>query len=666
MNFFEQQNVARKKSLFLGMIFIFALVLIASSTSLIAYFILHLSGITPLPLKDWVVSRDCGSIFGVTLLIIAGGSFYQLLNLAKGGEAVAKMAKGRKVDMSSSEPHERIFINTVEEMSIASGTPMPTLYIMDNEQAINAFVAGYEPTECVLVITLGALNTLTRDELQGVIGHEYSHILNGDMRINVRLIAMLAGILLFGQIGQFLLRTSTHRSRFSRSRSYSTSTTKNKGSALILFIGLAMIIIGYIGLFCGRIIKAAISRQREYLADAASVQFTRNPEGIASALYKISDINDGSRLVSTFHAEDINHLCFSESIKMNLSGLLASHPPLPERISAIDKSFLVRFRARKNAQKSKGSKQEKPVSSQTTGHAGNAFDQNQLGSSFISPPPIISRAPTASPLRKKQLPVGMVSPAHLDYAITLLAGIPSSTKKLAHNPDSAKTLLMSLMINETANDLHSKALSLLSDEGKASLTAGRTSNISTLVEGITKPQRIPLIEMAIASLKSLSQEQRQCFIKDLVTLANIDSKFTFFEFSLITLVKQQLSPKHGKKIKSKYHSYKNVTKEISLIIKMFATASSQNQQAREKLYDHAMQSFSAEIKWANTPKTKAENISHALNKLRLISPLLKQPFLESCAECVLEDKAINHREYELLRLVATVIDCPMPPLLMTA
>jgi len=220
------------------------------------------------------------------------------------------------------------------------------------------------------------------------------------------------------------------------------------------------------------------------------------------------------------------------------------------------------------------------------------------------------------------------------------------------------------MINETSSELHSKAISLLSDEGKASIAASTAPTVNSLIQKITKPQRIPLIEMAIAAIRPQSQEQKQTFIKDLVTLANADSKFTFFEFSLITLVKQQLSPLHGKKIKSKYHSYKNVTQEIALIIKLFATAASQNQQVREKLYNHAMQSFSADIKWDNTLKAKAAYISHALNKLRFISPLLKQPLLESCAECVMEDKIINPREYELLRLVATVIDCPMPPLLM--
>ncbi len=657
MNFFEHQDLARKKSFLLGLLFILALLLIASSTSLIAYLILHNSGITPLPFKDWVTSRDCVSVFGVTLLVIAGGSFYQLLNLAKGGEAVAKMAKGRRVNIGSSEASERIFINIVEEMSIASGTPMPDLYIMDHEQTINAFVAGYEPTECVLVITQGALKNLSRNELQGVIGHEYSHILNGDMRINVRLIAILAGILLFGQIGQFLLRISTNRSGFSRARSYS-SNRNNKGNALILFIGLAMIIIGYIGLFCGRIIKAAISRQREFLADAASVQFTRNPEGIASALYKIANTQDGSRLAATYHAEDINHLCFSESVKMSLSGLLASHPPLPDRISAIDKSFLVRFRARNNAQKNKTNRQAK--STQQSSPTESILEQSPLSSSFATNP-----APFTEQISKTNLPVGEVSPAHLDYAITLLASIPNATKILTHNPEKAKTLLMSLMINETASEHHSKAIKLLSDEGKRSIAAGTNPNVMKHLLEITKPQRVPLIEMAISSIKSQSQDQKQRFIKDLIILANADSKFTFFEFSLITLVKQQLSPLHGKKIKSKYHSYKNVTQEIALIIKLFATASNQNQTLREKLYNHAMQPFSADIEWENTLKAKAENISHALNKLRFISPLLKQPFLESCAECVMADQTVNTREYELLRLVATVIDCPMPPLIKT-
>ena len=655
MNFFEHQDLARKKSFFLGLLFTLALFLIASSTSVIAYLILHNAGLTALPFTNWVTSRDCVSVFGITLIIIAGGSFYQLLNLTKGGEAVAKMARGRKVDMNSSEPNEQVFINVVEEMSIASGTPMPSLYIMDHEQSINAFVAGYEPTECVLVITQGTLTALTRNELQGVIGHEYSHILNGDMRINVRLIAILAGILLFGQIGQFLLRSSTNRSRFSRSSSYSNKSN-NKGVALILFIGLAMIIIGYIGLFCGRVIKAAISRQREFLADAASVQFTRNPEGIASALYKIANTNNGSHLASTYHAEDINHLCFSESVKMSLSGLLASHPPLPDRISAIDKSFLVRFRARKNVQSNKT--QQQANSTEQYSSTMGLLEPNTIQSSFSG-----NNASTSNPSGPFKLPVGEVSPDHLDYAVSLLASIPTATRAFSHDPEKAKTLLLYLMINETASEHHADVINQLSAEGKALITAGAAPNIKSLIQGITKAQRMPMIEMAIAAIKRQDQDQKQRFIKDLVTIANADSKLTFVEFSLITLIKQQLSPLHGKKIKSKYHSYKNVTQEIALIIKLFSTASSQNKALRKKRFGHAMQSFSKAIEWENTLKGNAENISHALNKLRYISPLLKQPFLEACAECVMADQVVNTREYELLRLVATVIDCPMPPLI---
>ncbi len=653
MNFFEHQEIARKKSFLLGLLFVLALILIATSINLISYLILHQSNIVATPLTAWLKSRESITIFGVVVLVIAGGTIYQFINLAKGGEAVANMAKGRPINLDASSPHEQRLINLVEEMSIASGTPMPDLFVMDNEPSINAFVAGYEPTETVLVVTRGALENLSREELQGVIGHEFSHILNGDMRINVRLIAILAGILSIGQIGQFLLRLTMNRSHFSSSK-------KNEGNILFFIAGLAMVCIGYIGLFFGRIIKAAISRQREYLADAASIQFTRNPEGIAAALYKIHDSQNGSRLAATYHAEDINHLCFSEAIKMNFSGLLASHPPLPDRINAINTSYLARFRARSNISKRQTS--AKANSAQTKSEAGHALQSEGI-SSFYQPSSDQS-SKTPSSLEVVQS-AGAVSPPHYDYALALLASIPDQIKQLAHTPSGAKILLLSLMLKESADNLHTKAIASLSECNQSLLNNSKDTATAAHLSSITIKQRLPILEIALAALRQLDQTHKNDFIQDLANLARIDAKLTFFEFSLLTLAKQQLSPQHGKKLKTKYHSTNEVSDEIALILKMFAKAATSDLQEQQRLFSLAIQPFTIKIEWNNTFNVTEERISHSLNKLRLLSPLLKRPLLLSCAECVLADNSVHLKEYELLRLVSVVLDCPIPPLLIT-
>lgn len=669
MNFFDHQTTARKKSLLLGFLLLIAVALIVISTNLICYFIFSFSDSEPLAIKDWFASRISLSISAAVILTILVGTIQQFINLSKGGRAVADMAKGRKVDLNSQDKLEQRFVNLVEEMSIASGTMRPELYIMDQEQSINAFVAGYEPTECVLVITKGALDKLSRDELQGIIGHEFSHILNGDMRINIRLIAILAGILLIGQIGQFLLQTS-----FDRSHSYRSSKSKN--DIVQLFVGITLICIGYTGLFMGRVIKAAISRQREFLADAASVQFTRNPEGIASALYKIFDSQEGSRLRVTRHAEDLNHLCFSESVKLHLSSLLASHPPLKERITTIDRSYLVRFKARKHAAKKQPLtpkqslvepdihiRDNQPLTDNNIGFAPNTIGLSDAAPLNTPLAPTHTLQPLSAHTTAIEQTTGTVNPAHIDYAVSLLAEISSEIKTLVHTPEGAKVVVLLLMLSETTEKLHANAIKQLSKSSQDSLNSLAYRHTTKLVNTITLPQRTPIFEMAICSLRNLTDVHKQDLINDLSTIANIDGRITFFEFALATLTKQQLTNSYGRKIKSKYHSLKDVINEVALILRLFAIASTTNKQEQQSRFAHGIQLFSDNIQWGKNTTYNARQISHALNKLRLLSPLLKRPLIDSFIECVMTDNIVKPREYELLRLVAVILDCPMPPLL---
>ncbi len=265
-----------------------------------------------------------------TLLVMVCGCLFKIWKLRRGGKGLAAMLGARPIDPDTRHSDEKKLINVVEEMSIASGIPAPQLYVLDKEEAINAFVAGFRPSETVLVVTHGTLKKLDRDELQGVIAHEFSHIFNADMRLNLRLIAVLAGILALGKIGEFMLRGSSRR-----------SSSNRKGNSLVL-VALALVVVGYLGLFFGRLIKAAISRQRELLADASAVQFTRNPAGLAGALIKIRNGN-GSHLDSV-HAEDMSHMCFGETLGFRFRNLLATHPPLDERLGALGSDWVARAR----------------------------------------------------------------------------------------------------------------------------------------------------------------------------------------------------------------------------------------------------------------------------------------------------------------------------------
>ncbi|MBD3236373.1 MAG: M48 family metalloprotease, partial [Candidatus Eisenbacteria bacterium] len=335
-NFFAQQERARRNTVWLVLLFLLAVVAIAAAVYLVMFFGMRyfdLHGSTASARAGWWDLDLFLSFFVGTLVIILFASFLRGLSLRAGGSAVAEMLGGRLIPPGTGDFHERRLLNVVEEMALAAGVPVPQVYLLEEESGINAFAAGHTPDDAAVVATRGCVELLSREELQGVIAHEFSHILNGDMRLKLRLIGILFGILVISVIGRGML----HITRFSAG----SSRRGRGGSAVVLALiaGLVLMLIGYIGLFCGRLIKAAVSRQREFLADASAVQFTRNPQGIAGALKKIGGYAHGSRIESSA-AEETSHLFFSPALDYPVFGFwFATHPPLEERIRRIDPSF---------------------------------------------------------------------------------------------------------------------------------------------------------------------------------------------------------------------------------------------------------------------------------------------------------------------------------------
>ena len=335
MNFFEHQDQARRKTGMLVGLFVVAVAgLIVGTYVLIMS--LYLGGLEQASQQREMLINQFGpdtfwrpDIFvGVALavfLVVGGGSLYKTAQLSGGGEPLALSLGGRRLLSDSSDPVERKVLNVVEEMALASGLPVPPVFMMDREQGINAFAAGYQPEDAVIGVTRGCVENLSRDELQGVIAHEFSHILNGDMRLNIRLIGIVHGILLVGLIGYYTLRIAA------ASGSRRSSNDKGGGGLAFLGLGLGLMAIGFIGTLIGNLIKAAVSRQREFLADASAVQFTRDPNGIAGALKKIGGFNAGSK-VTVAKATEASHMFFATGV----AELFATHPPLAKRIARID------------------------------------------------------------------------------------------------------------------------------------------------------------------------------------------------------------------------------------------------------------------------------------------------------------------------------------------
>jgi len=318
-DFFELQQKAKSHTRLLTLYFVLAVIFIAVGVNLGVWVALLSSMQIYIPLQEWPFHPWSWITTEIVFVIILGMSVKRIRQLGNGGHAVAEMMNARRIHSNTKDPNERKLLNIVEEMAIASGVTMPGVYVMDEETSINAFAAGLKPSLAVIVVTKGSLETFTRDELQGVIGHEFSHILNGDMHLNVKLIGLLAGILAIGQLGGFLLRSSYYsRSSYRHGSLFSSSSSSSKNSSSgvpVLAIGVGLFVVGYTGLFFARLIKAGISRQREFLADASSVQFTRNKEGIVQALAKIKQHQRQGKLLSP-HVEDTNHMCFESSVHL--------------------------------------------------------------------------------------------------------------------------------------------------------------------------------------------------------------------------------------------------------------------------------------------------------------------------------------------------------------
>lgn len=641
MDFFEHQDRARANTSRLVFYFIVAVLLIVIAVNLVAfgtwYWLnaqLYEDNMDLFHVSDWWTSQyGWGTAVG-TLLLILAGSAIQWFNLRKGGEAVAKMAGATPVENYQNDFKVQQFIHVVEEMAIASGVPVPKLYVMEREEAINAFVAGYQSDQAVMVATRGLLDTLSRDELQGVVGHEFSHILNGDMRLNIRLMAMLAGLIMIGQFGRFLLEAFARGG--SRAR---RSSKKGNGNPLpFILAALALIIIGAIGVFFGRLIKAAVSRQREFLADASSVQFTRNPENIASALYQIREHSMGS-VLGHKHAEDMSHFCFGESVHLKMFGdRLATHPPLDERIRRVAPSFLAR---KKHADKQDLDRYtaNQPVADARTTLAGASAALTGLAVSQV---------------------VGNPTPNHVDYARDLYRQIPEVVRNLVHSSPGAKAFCYALVMQNTQSNPQD-LLNLIKMDDPDCLPA--LQKLWPWVQKMPATLRLPILDISMPTLRNLTNEALNAFLKRIQVLIQHDGQVHLQEWVLNTLLNVHLSPKYQGRDKIRYHSLKAVNKEVQLLLSALAYHSTQLDKASDT-YKRVFKGLHLNDNWLLSQSAiDFPALSVALTKLRGLAFVLKQPLLQACADLMLADQQINVNEYEFLRVVADVLGCPMPPLL---
>jgi Zn-dependent protease with chaperone function len=640
VNFFERQRAARGTTVRLVLLFtaaVLAIVVIVDAVVLI-----------------FTRSQPASSIVGtlvavtaVTLLIITGGTVGKTLALRAGGSAVARSVGAVAVDPTTSDPQLRRFVNIVEEMSLASGVPMPRLFVLEREPGINAFAAGYSPADAALTVTGGALQQLNRDELQGVIGHEFSHVLNGDMRLNIRLIGLLNGILLLGLIGLRVLSFGGGRD----------SDRKGGGAAPILAIALAFTILGFVGQFFAGLIKAAVSRQREWLADASAVQFTRQTTGLEGALKKIAGLPTGSALTDARGAQEVSHMLFGEG-RRSFSRLYATHPPLFERIAALDPSF----RPDEVAQL-----QEKWAVAPPNGLAEDYSlgltatqppTQQPTPSPTVPPPPAIRTTATDISAR-----VGTLTAADLARGAQLSAQIPARFRQLATQGTTTVPLVLAMLI---ATDPAVRATQL---ERIARRLGPSTADTTRVLVGelsqLPPLLRLPVVSIAVPLIANRPRVELDAVTATLNDVVLADGSISLFEYCLTRLIAGYLHDANYPSGRSRpgHADMQRVQVAAVTVLAAMAAAGNADPAAAQRAFDAAIAHLSP---GSTVPYSPPADTWRALDDcwapLDSLEPRHKQTLVEAMVVAVLADGKLTPEEAELLRTACALVHCPLPSL----
>jgi Zn-dependent protease with chaperone function len=636
MDFFQRQEIARRNTKLLEVYFALAVIgtvlAIYAGTMLFVNFQqqqdVNSDGSANFSLWDpqvfAVVSLVC-------LCIIFGSSLCKISQLSSGGSVVAEMLGGRPIDAHTTDLNEKKLLNVVEEMAIASGTPVPRLFLLPDEDGINAFAAGHTTGDMVICVTHGALQYLTRDELQGVIGHEFSHILNGDMRLNLRLMGLVFGILSLTILGRILLQT------------------RGRKNPLPLF-GLLLIVVGFIGVFFAKLIKSAESRQREFLADAASVQFTRNPEGLAGALKKVG--SSGSRIDDP-NAEDASHFFFANGLTESVFNWMSTHPPLEERIRELDPHWDGKFIPVHPVWNEAAAAQAKPPPSPTgqdgLQHLGNLVT-TQAFPAAIASAAILSQ-------------VGTTSARHLDYASDVMSKMNESLTDAAHNTMSAVALVYALLLSPDETVRKSQLDQLQANP----IIAHETERLFSITQTLESRARLPLATLSITALRNLSAPQYAQFTKDIRAIIDLNGQTDLFTYALQKIVLRRLDPHFNPPPNRvpQYYAIKPLLPDCAVLLSAVACAGQvEPADIQNAFYLGAKQlDDPAHELQLDTTAYDLTKIDAALDRLNQAAPQIKKTILGACAETVAADGVIQENEAELLRAIADTLDCPIPPFL---
>ncbi|MGD8384218.1 MAG: M48 family metallopeptidase [Lysobacterales bacterium] len=630
MNFFQYQDQARRQTRWLVFLFILAVVAIIV---VIDFALLVGFGISGRGQQQAVFNAEtlranlpvllAGAL--ITAAVITLASLFKTLALRSGGGAVARELGGTLIRPDTHDPLQRRLYNVVEEIALASGIPVPEIYVLEQESGINAFAAGFTPSDAAVAVTRGALEKLDRNELQGVIAHEFSHIFNGDMRLNIRLMGALFGILVLSLLGRRVLHGSYYMGR-----------SRNSNGAAIMMAALAVMVVGYVGLFFGRWIKAAVSRQREYLADASAVQFTRDPGGIGGALKKIAVYSEASYLNA--ETEEVSHMLFGDGQPM---GLFSTHPPLNERIRRIDPSFqpdeLVQL-----AEKVQHERESRAdgASAQPRAH--------QHGGAPVRAGNVVDA-------------IGKPDFSHLLLAATLAASIPETINRAAHAREWATEVLLYCLLGRDP-ELRERQLLIIARR-MGSDSEERVRGLLRAEPAVASEQRLPLLEIAWPELKRRPPDYVRNVLATVKSLNEADGRIDVFEYLLAKLIELHLwESANPQRVKmSGKRTLAELRPQAETVLAVLAARGQRDPDAVERAFRAGLAEM-AEDTSAALPQIDdwCAALDHGLASLDSLKPGAKQKLVNALVATVMADDRIAVQEMELLRLVCAVIHVPLP------
>ncbi len=631
MDFFAHQDAARKASRRLTVLFVLAVIGVVAAVNIA---IAVAAGDASPPL--------IGAVTLITLLVILGGSVVKTAMLRDGGSAVAEMMGGRRISQATSAFSEKRLMNVVEEMAIASGVPVPQVYVMDHESGINAFAAGYSPNDAAIAVTYGLMESMNRDELQGVIAHEFSHVLNGDMRLNIRMIGLLFGVEMIGHGGRICFRIGSH--------------SDGRAAMAIFAFGGVLMAIGSVGLLATNLIRAAVSRQREYLADASSVQFTRNPDGIGSALIKIA--TEGGLIEHSATAE-VSHMFIASAMKSRVSGAFATHPPIEVRIERV-LGASGKMRLREAAGKRlRGEPREFERFGRTPDaarHESGAFGRAGVADARASG---FANGTATMAVAADQLlgSVGNPGSHHVDYARALIAALPDDIRSALERVDGAKGIIIALLAADAKPEANIGAIIAAAGETEAGDAA------RTMIESLRERNqhlRVPIVQLALPALRALPREHRLRFAELVRRIVMADGRITPFEFALSMMLTRALEDGAARATPSKFANLEPLKDDVAIVLSLFVRIASEG----SLLFDRIMKDLGLPgVNLLAPSAIKMEEVGRSLGRLAQLAPLKKPQFIKACLASVIADGRIAVREAELMRAVCATIDSPLPPII---